>query len=434
MNATAQRLAAETASTHRVVAFFTELGDAIAQRVGPEKATVSAQLTDVAIEMLTRFNPSQAIGLDDLIDYVMRADSLCKQADLDGKFAEPPVSLYRAPHFDISALIWLDGTTSVHQHAFCGAFHVLEGGSIHSQFAFTPWSEPESNARAIPGRLALQKLETLRRGDTRPIHRGSAMIHSLFHMYRPSVTIVVRTITDDLDSGIQYDYRWPGMAHDPFQRHAPSIRKQQYLRMLHALDEARFEQELEALLVNADLYLAYSTIHEWSLKRAEPTCAERWVALCQRLPPAERDLIARACRHDIMGRTLVAYRRALHEPAHRFLLALLLNVFDRQALLDLVAQEFPGMDPVLRVGTWLSEVSGNTEHYPNLLGVDLNPTALAMLEQMLRGHDAAATLHALAQRYDAADVAAARPALLELYDALRTCALFHAIFADLPAA
>lgn len=416
-----------------ITRYFTEMGEAISRRVGSEKSDVSARLTDVAIDTLNAFDPSRTFGIDDLIAHVMRSESLCKQADLDGKFAEPPLSLYRAPHFDISALIWLDGTTSVHQHAFCGAFHVMSGGSIHSQFQFTPWHQSTVQARAVPGDLSLLKIEALHRGDTRPIHRGDAMIHSLFHMFRPSITIVVRTITDDTELGIQYDYRWPGMAHDPFQRHAPSIRKQQYLRMLHALDEHRFERELEALLPTADLYLAYSVIHEWSLKRGEPHLASTWAERCRLLTDAERTRISEVCRHDILSRTLITYRRQLHEPSHRFLLALLLNVFDRSALLDMVAGAYPGLPPATQVVEWLAEASGNTSRFPNLLGIDLNPTALAMIEHMLQGQSLRATLAGLALRYGDEAVSLAAPALSELYLALRDCALFQAIFRDLSA-
>jgi hypothetical protein len=37
----------------------------------------------------------------------------------------------------IEALFWVDGTTSIHQHSFSGAFQVLAGKSIHSRYRST---------------------------------------------------------------------------------------------------------------------------------------------------------------------------------------------------------------------------------------------------------------------------------------------------------
>ncbi|AVP96092.1 hypothetical protein C7S18_02285 [Ahniella affigens] len=432
MNAT--QLIDETSETHapsRVTSFFRVLGDAIGKRIGTSKQEISERLVSAAILELEHFRPADHIGLIDLVEHVMGARELCRQADLDGKFSEPPLSLYRAEHFDISALIWLDGTTSVHQHAFCGAFHVLSGSSLHSQFEFNAWRNPEPMQRAVAGTVRLSHVEVLHAGDTRPIHRGAETIHSLFHLVRPSITIVVRTITDDIREDIQYDYRWPGLAHDPFYRHAPTIRKLQYLRMLQQLDPKRYEQILADLLPDADLHLAHLAIHEAALRSADPSVAEQLSQRCLQLDSAERQLISQVARHDIMSRSLIAFRRALHEPAHRFLLALLLNVFERDALLALVAEEYPGAPAIDRVCVWLAEITGNTSQYPNLIGVDLNDTALLMIRFMLAGAHLPETLTALTQTYGDEAVTANRDALVELFDALCECALFRAIFADL---
>ncbi|MBP7624384.1 MAG: hypothetical protein KA763_10480, partial [Xanthomonadales bacterium] len=251
-----------TAVPHRVEAFFRRLGDDIAAMLGESREAVYANLEAVALAKLAEHDPSAHLGHADLVDYVLGADALCKQADLDARFAEPPLSLYNGGHFDISALIWLDGTTSIHQHAFCGAFHVLAGSSIHSRYRFAPWSAPEPMQRAIAGELELVDIEVLRPGDTRVIRRGDTLIHSLFHMIRPSVTIVVRTITDTPGAEVQYDYRWPGLAHDPFHKHAPTLRKLQYLRMLRVLDADAFQSHLARVLPEADLYLAYTLVSE----------------------------------------------------------------------------------------------------------------------------------------------------------------------------
>lgn len=419
------------AAAHRVEAFFKRLGDDIAAALGDSREAVYAGLEQVALAKLAEHDPSAHISHADLIDYVLGADDLCKQADLDARFAEPPLSLYNGGHFDISALTWLDGTTSIHQHAFCGAFHVLAGSSIHSRYRFRSWATPEPKQRAIAGDLALIDIEVLRPGDSRAIRRGDTLIHSLFHMIRPSVTIVIRTITDEPGAEVQYDYRWPGLAHDPFQKHAPTTRKLQYLRMLRVLDATTFRDHLARVLPEADLYLAYTLVSEQIQIGADLDEARRLSRLCARLSAPERELLYRAAHNDLLSRTLIDLRRKLHEPQHRFLLALLLNVFDRDELLRLVRRETGCTDPVAQVVEWVAEISGNTERYPNLIGIDFNATALDLLACMFSGLDLDASLRRLSAHYGDAEVAEHRDALMALFVALKQCALFHSVFADL---
>ena len=419
-------------SAHRVQSFFQHLGDTIGAELEGGRAALHANLERVAARQLAAFNPSAHITPDDLIDYVLGADTLCEQADLDGKFAEPPLSVYHGGDFDISALTWLDGTTSIHQHNFCGAFHVLAGSSIHSRYRFDAWQPPAHRQRAVGGRLHLLDLEVLHAGDTRIIARGSDMIHSLFHMTRPSVTIVIRTITDDSASEVQYDYRWPGLAFDPFQRHGPAVRKLQYLRMLRVLDEDSAHVHLRRVLQDADLHLAYLLISEQTRISAVPEQARSLAAMCTALSDDERKLLFQAAHNDLLSHAVVHLRRKLHDPGHRYLLALLLNVFDRQELLRLVQREFGGVDPVDQVMRWVAEMTGNTEHFANVIGLDIGTTELHMLRGMLRGAGFDALLAQFSDRYGAVEVAGQREGLSALFAALKNCALFHYIFADMP--
>lgn len=423
---------ASTTPAARVHSFFQNLGDAIAAEIGEGRAAVCANLERVAAAQLAAFNPSAHITQDDLVDYVLGAETLCKQSDLSSKFAEPPVSLYHGGDFDISALTWLDGTTSIHQHAFCGAFHVLTGSSIHCRYRFEPRQPPEQGQLAFTGRLQLRDLEVLHAGDTRVITRGSELIHSLFHMARPSVTIVIRTITDDSANEVQYDYRWPGLAHDPFQRHAPTTRKLQYLRMLRALDKEAAYVHLQRVLEQADLLLAYLLISEQARTSASPEQAQELAAMCISLPADERELLFQAAHNDLLSQTLVDLRRKLHDPGHRYLLALLLNVFDRQELLGLVQREFPGIDPADQVMDWVAEMTGNTNRFPDVIGLNFGATELHMLAGMFRGEGLDSVLARFRDRYGAEEVARQREGLSALFTALKTCALFHHIFADLP--
>ncbi|MCB1571913.1 MAG: hypothetical protein KDI72_12975, partial [Xanthomonadales bacterium] len=225
------------------------------------------------------------------------------------------------------------------------------------------------------------------------------------------MTIVIRTITDDPATEVQYDYRWPGLAHNPFQRHAPTIRKLQFLRMLRVLDEQSAPAHMQRVLADADLFLAYALISEQTKTTADLEQARTLSALCTALSADERELLSRATQNDLLSQTLVDCRRKLHDPGHRFLLALLLNVFEREELLGLVRREFEVADPVDQVMCWVAEMTGNTERYPNLIGLDFSATELQMLDAMLRGAGLDAVLGQFAVRYGAAEVDRQRDAL-----------------------
>ncbi|MGI8469286.1 MAG: hypothetical protein ACR2N3_12620 [Pyrinomonadaceae bacterium] len=74
----------------------------------------------------------------DAIAWTLGETNLPEQRDLAGRFDDPPITLYNSPRFHIDIYFWLDGTTSIHQHGFCGAFQVLLGSSLHSSYDFEP--------------------------------------------------------------------------------------------------------------------------------------------------------------------------------------------------------------------------------------------------------------------------------------------------------
>ncbi|MBK8286904.1 MAG: hypothetical protein IPK97_19705 [Ahniella sp.] len=151
------------------------------------------------------------------------------------------------------------------------------------------------------------------------------------------------------------------------------------------------------------------------------------------LPVATRHRLFQATYNDLLSRSIIDLRRKLHDPDHRFLLALLLNVYDRVALLQGVATEFALNDPVAKVLTWLREMTGHTPKFPNLLSLDFNETVFEMLELMWRGQTLHAVLATLTERHGAEAMAGQHAPLSALFDALRECALFAQVFRDLDA-
>jgi hypothetical protein len=161
------------------------------------------------------------------------------------------------PRFYIQILFWLDGTTQIHQHEFSGAFHVLEGSSLHAEFAFANVRPVTAHFRL--GDLQLTGTELLETGRTVPITSGAGSIHSLFHLETPSVTVVVRTHSDP-GTGPQFTYLPPHVAVDPFFSDALTTRRLQLLDVLDRTGAEDYGEVVRGMVAALDYERGFFTL------------------------------------------------------------------------------------------------------------------------------------------------------------------------------
>jgi hypothetical protein len=90
---------------------------------------------ELAEQAMTKMIPYGKVDPWEIIRWVNTTTQLPEQQDVAGRFGYPPITLFNGPRFYIDVYYWLDGSTTIHQHAFCGAFHVLLGSSLHSNTA-----------------------------------------------------------------------------------------------------------------------------------------------------------------------------------------------------------------------------------------------------------------------------------------------------------
>ena len=189
-----------------------------------------------------------------VLEWTLKQTELPRQRDLPGRFGDPPVTVYSGPRFHIDVYFWFHGTTSVHQHAFCGAFQVLYGSSIHSWYEFA--LREKVNSFCEIGEMSLKSCELLSVGDIQQILPGRQYIHSLFHLDHPSATIVVRTDKSPLFLP-QFDYRKPGLAVDPFFEQETTVKKLQAIGAFFRANRPDTDSQISALLEAADFHTAY---------------------------------------------------------------------------------------------------------------------------------------------------------------------------------
>jgi hypothetical protein len=421
---------------------FAELGALVESRWKDQN--YNEQLfPEIAAQALAESGLAARVDPWDIIRWVHTAVALPEQRDVEGRFGNPPVTVFSGARFYIDVYYWLDGTTSIHQHSFTGAFQVLLGSSIHSRYSFR--EDRIVNEHFSTGELTLEDVQLLEREDVRTIRAGRQFIHSLFHLDRPSATITIRTEYTPL-AALQYDYRKPYFACNPFFRNAAMTKKLQTVGLLLGMKHKDSDKMIGDLVCSADFHTAYFVLAETynHLKGDQidalfglSTGIDRFNAIlerCRRVHGEITDLVLPVLREYERQQNIVIRRSSITGDEHRFFLALLLNVPSREKILELVSKRFPDRDPVETILDWVEELAktrvlGSEE--PNALGIaDFEDAHVFVLECLLQGLGAEEINQRAAAQYspeNAAQLATRIPALSE---SLRESTLFVSLLAD----
>ncbi len=334
--------------------YFSELGRTVAARWQARNFSPAA-FPELAQAALEERPPAEHIDLAALMRDFLLDDGQPAQS-LSG-FGQPELVVYDDPRFYIQLLCWLEGTTDIHQHMFSGAFHVLAGSSLHSQFAFENAETVSAHLRV--GTLRMTHTELLATGRTVPIIAGRGHIHALFHLDTPSLTVVVRTHTDQ-GTGPQFTYLPPHLAVDPTPHDALTLRRKQLLDVLEQTGDASYAALVREMLGRLDFERGFFILQNaLGCLRSRGEWAETW-AVFREKHGALADYVAPTLEEIVRRDGLTALRSSVTDAEHRFFLALLLNVPGRAELLEMVAQRFPGM-PAETILRWAGELAESSE-------------------------------------------------------------------------
>ena len=421
---------------------FQKLGEQVESRWRAEN--YSEQLfPEIAAQALVEADLPARVDPWEIIRWVQTADSLPQQFDVEGRFGNPPITLFAGPRFFIDIYYWLDGTTSIHQHSFTGAFQVLLGSSIHSRYSFR--EDKIINEHFSVGELALEEVQLLKLKDVRTIRAGKDFIHSLFHLDRPSATITIRT-EHTPSSAVQYDYRKPHFALNPFFRNPVMIKKLQTIGLLLGMKHNDADAMIGDLVCSSDFQTAYFALAETyqQLQSNEmdtlfglSTGKDRFRAILDRSRTVHGeliDLVLPVLEEQERQMSIVHRRGTITKDTHRFFLALLLNVPSREKILELVKQRYPDQEPVETILDWVEElghtrVLGSKE--TNALGLpEFDDSYVFVLECLLQGLSGEEIKQRTIAEYppeNAAELIARIPALTET---LKHSTLFKSLLSD----
>lgn len=309
---------------------------------------------DLAVAALERARLCDALTMSDLVRWFNHERGPAPQTSLESSFGEPPLTLGATPRFFVEALFWLDGTTSIHQHRFSGAFMVLSGSSIHACYRFA--RTQRVNASTEIGTLGLEAVEFLRPGQVRPIRSGAGTIHSLFHLERPTLSIVLRT-GQDQDAGPQLDYWPPCIARDPSLMDGRLKRQIQLFRTLGRVAAPDRFQLARELLQRSDFTSSLALLDAIVAtdRNARSEIRELIAIVHARHPGIACDLAPVFAERKRMN-YLVARRKQVHDPELRLFLAMLLNLPTQAACCEFLRMYAPGRDPELLIASWVERL------------------------------------------------------------------------------
>lgn len=398
--------------------FFQRLGDGIeaAFRARGYDEEAFPKIAEAALRALP---PSEHLGALDVLEWVLTSPTLPRQASVDDPFGQPAVQVYMTQRWYIEVLHWLDGTTAVHQHSFNGAFHVLAGASIHGRYRFH--EERRYGTRLRTGQVERESIELLRKGDVRPIHAGPALIHSLFHLDRPSVSVVVRTPYVP-GAAPQFTYALPCLAFDPFHRTEQLARQLQTCETLARLDHPQLEAMLGQLYREADPYAFARLVMQTApyFKSKDGLQAAIDGARAVHGPLADTMLTVR--QEQRRQDAIVALRAKLRAAEQRFLLALLLYFDTGRPILDMVRARWPERDPEEAVMGWLTaaaDLPDPSRPGRRVFEIDLTGPGGAAARAMLGGRPMPEVMELLKRSFDPAEVDAQAGELAQLQATLR---------------
>ncbi len=355
--------------------FFQKLGSLVT-RLWKERNYDEKHFPEVASLGLSELPPDQHVTFWDVAKWALTCERLPGQADLSAKFGQPPLTVYSGRDFRIEVLFWVQGVPAIHQHSFSGAFHVMHGSSLHSLWEFE--STEQVAMRLALGRVSLKKAELLRKGDSRPIIAGKQLIHSTFHLDRPSLTVVVRT-SGEIDQLPQYSYLLPTIAYAD-QDEVPAVkRRTQLLRMLLISGKyAEYREIARHMFGTEDAYSVFQFLLS-TFEMIEDEDERHNLLLAARLKhPKLIEALQPALLQAERRNKIVGIREKISNSDLQFFLALLLNITERTAILNLIEQRYPSRDPVTAIVTWLRELSEL-----GVLGVRFPESWLLMLKCLL---------------------------------------------------
>ena len=200
--------------------------------------------------------------------------------------------------------------------------------------------------------------EILRPGAVRSIEAGFGFIHALFHLERPTVTIVVRNESSGLPHP-QYTYLRPGLGFDKLWTDVRVGKRLQALGAIHRIDPEAAQAATAEVMSTAPPWVAFLALRDTITRVGWTDQVSELTATLGRRVGAAGELLGPALQAEIQQANVLARRGLLSQRRHRTFLALLANLPDRTSVSTVLESLYPGCQPERLVLEWVSELASS---------------------------------------------------------------------------
>lgn len=340
-------------------------------RAALRKARTPHDFTELATETLTALELHRSIDPDALLKDVLVGGGV----DVD--FGAPEIlPLHEDDDFAIHAHFWVDRIATPHTHNWVGAFQPLMGSSIYGEYVFDEHERIDADFRI--GALRTRRMVMLGPGDVAAVRSGLALVHSIHHVDRPSVSLSIRRNAPDHALGTLDCWR-PGVAVKTVWSHGSVDARRKTLAIIAATDPKRYDAALEAVLEHADLRTTFYLLDHGLQRHSRPERLARVAFAQRRRLGTAVETVYRAAQDRVRSRWFVRMRSRVRTLDERFFLGLMCDAPDRTTVFRLLQAHRPGRDPVAFLVRSARALAADPAN-----GLPLGTASFAALESLLR--------------------------------------------------
>jgi hypothetical protein len=340
-------------SSDDISRIFANLGEHIRHKYTQANCSPEA-LPSIAASALADLDIEFSFNASLIADF-LASTRISQQPEL--AFSNLPITVYRCLDFYIEILTWTQATTTIHQHGFSGAFKVLQGSSVHTRYTFR--CERSISADCLIGSVNASHTEYLGTGSTQTIDPGPlGLVHSLYHLENPSLTLVVRSYGHGLYQP-QYTIYPPGLALNPFHYGADEmiLMYQRLLKLAASISREDAHQVWVQQVAKLDFgRMSYLYLKNLALF-SDTAEHDRFLNAAQEMHADLVESVKAASLAVARQQRISETRQVLTDPELRFFLALLMTASDRLAVIKLVTERYPDRDALRTIASWLATLS-----------------------------------------------------------------------------
>jgi hypothetical protein len=168
---------------------------------GQDESTFSS----TAAAVLREFRALDNVSLEELHSQF----ALFGRIGVEYGFGEPNVIAWSSERFRIEFSYWYANTTTLHDHAFSGAFRVLLGAAVENIYSFH--GEETPSPMLTIGKLERIGITLLTNGSISQFPATRDYVHGVVPVISPTCILTLRTHRDALPS-LQREFLWPNVA------------------------------------------------------------------------------------------------------------------------------------------------------------------------------------------------------------------------------